>query len=565
MKEAQGFTYEIRKGAIRLTGCTLQDAKEVTVPAIIEGMSVTSLGGGLLWGKNTLSLKLPDSITSVSPSLLSGCYSLKIIEIADTGGGERFYRSLKTAIGERSVKITGGKKAFALLLGSEGRMNEALKWLRGAKLSFPEECVREYFKRRAVFVLERAAADDDVAALIAAESLKPLTAAQTDRLIEAAKRADAGEAHAHLLGYKEAHFGFADVFSALSREFDADPFSPAQIKKRFGIRISGEACAVSGYLGGERDIFIPERMGRRPITSLCAHAFSAKKRQGARPVYSQLERIELNGVSSLGEACFEGCAALESVNAPNVTAIPERCFADCGRLNAFDFSEIEYIGAHAFENCVSLQAADLSAVSDIGEWAFYGCGGLNELIVPHKTVTLPELCFARCAALERLSLPEGLITTGKRSFFECTALKDISFAGSVRRIDWQSFSGCSGISRLEIPGTVKEIGNLAFYYCIALTELILHEGIEAIEWGAFSNCQTLERVSLPHSIRRIDSYAFSECYALREIHIPPEITQIEPMVFSDCRLVRIYGRRDSYAREYAWIYGIPFIEDKDML
>ncbi len=562
MREKSGCKYEIHKGMVTLKSCPVNTSGEAVVPPEIVGLPVAHLGSGLLWGTGAVSLTLPDSIASVSPSLLSGCYSLRKLRITENGGGERFYRSLKTAIGERTIAITGGQRTFSLLLTPEDKIICTIKWLKGIDTPFPMQCMEQYYNHRTVYVLEYAAAQDDAAALSAAQGIKPFTLKQTDRLIDAAKDANAGEALAMLLDYKEKHFGFSDVFSALSREFTADPFSPAQIKKRFSIKVQGETCAVSGYLGGDRDIFIPERMGKRPITSLCARAFSPKKGKGARPIYDELKSVELGGVDEIGAGCFSGCSSLEAVSAPNVKSIPESCFLGCSSLRSFDFSQIDSIGAHAFENCTSLKSACLSNVTEMGEWAFYGCSDLSDIALPTES-TLPELCFARCSGLKNIHFPDGIISTGKRSFFECTALEDISFAPGVRRIDWQSFSGCSGIKRLVIPGSVKEIGNLSFYYCVALTDLTLSEGIESIEWGAFSNCQTLESVRLPRSIRHIESYAFSECYALKEIHIPPEITQIDPMVFSDCRLVRIYGKRDSYAREYAWIYGIPFLEEKE--
>ncbi len=564
MKQKNGFLYETH-GGVRLIAYTNEEASQVEIPEFIDGKKVSHLGKNLFHGCRVSSISIPDTIAYVSPFFLYGCYSLKELVIVERGGSERFYRTLKTAIGEKSLQISGEESTFRLLLRPEEKARAVLNYLLGKQVKFPQKAVEHYFNRRSTYVLELAVDEDSVAALSRADELHKLTRKNIDILILRAQLSHSSEALAYLLAYKESHFGFSDVFAQLNNELLKDPFSPGEMKKRFSVKVQGDTALISGYSGEQTDIFIPERIGNRPITKIGAYAFSPHKKHGYKPIYEKLEKVELNCVQTLGSGAFCGCSSMKEVVANEVCAIPEHCFSGCSSLEKFDFSKITDIGDHAFENCTSLKSAILpEKLEHLGEWAFYGCSSLEELILSKSIPVLPELCFARCSSLKEASLPIGITMAGKRCFYECTGITHIDFSSTVKRIEWEAFSGCSGIQSLFIPGTVREIGNLAFYYCTGITELLLAEGIESLEWGAFSNCQSLEVVHLPKSIKKIDSHVFKECYHLKEIHIPPEITNIHAVVFDDCRYVRIFGKKDSFAQEYAWIYGIPFIEEKTM-
>ncbi len=565
MKTANGFTYKIQKGSVKLTSYTDRSSKYIEIPSHIDGRKVSVLCKNLFQGCNAAQISIPDTIDYVNPSMLYGCYSVREITIREHCGKARFYRTLKTAVGHRTIKLTGEKNTFSLLLKSEARIRFALMWLMGMDIPYPQSCAEDYFFKRSIYILELAAEEDNIPALLKAEELGRVTSANIDRLINKAQTANSSEALAHLMSYKQMNFGFSDIFGDLSKELVRDPFSVGEIKKSFSVKTDDDSCTITGYLGDATDIFIPLRMGKKPITAISEQAFSPTKKRSSRPVYSKLEKIDLNGVTDIGEGAFNGCSELRTAITRSVENIPDKCFTDCSKLCDFNFTGIKSIGAHAFKNCVSLSSIHLpDGLTHIGEWAFFGCSGAKELIFPPSLTTLTELCFGRCCSLKELSLPDGLTAIGKRSFYDCKGVENITFSPSVRTIAWEAFSGCSGISRLHIPGTVKNIGNSAFYYCTGITELILNEGIENIEWGAFNNCQRLTVINLPQSIKKIDSYAFNDCYEIREIHIPPTITDIQPNIFNNCRFVRIYGKKDSYAQEYAWIYGIPFIADNNM-
>ena len=86
-----------------------------------------------------------------------------------------------------------------------------------------------------------------------------------------------------------------------------------------------------------------------------------------------LERIDLNGVSSIGKVAFGGCYALKEIYIPeNVTEIPEAAFAGCMALESVYLpSGLKSIGEAAFEGCYSLREIAIPAsVTYIHEDAF---------------------------------------------------------------------------------------------------------------------------------------------------------------------------------------------------
>ena len=67
---------------------------------------------------------------------------------------------------------------------------------------------------------------------------------------------------------------------------------------------------------------------------------------------TRLASVELRNVKSIGEKCFEWCAALQTVTwTASLTDIGVRAFGDCGNLaSVSEFTAMQTIAADAFEN-----------------------------------------------------------------------------------------------------------------------------------------------------------------------------------------------------------------------
>ena len=77
--------YEIKDGTVTITGCDKKASGTLTIPATIEGKTVTSIGHQALNSCTSLtSVTIPDSVTSIESEAFGRCTSLTSITIPDS-------------------------------------------------------------------------------------------------------------------------------------------------------------------------------------------------------------------------------------------------------------------------------------------------------------------------------------------------------------------------------------------------------------------------------------------------------------------------------------------------
>ena len=118
MPVKSNLKYEIKGNAVTITGCDKKASGALTIPAMIEGKSVTNIGEKAFIGCSSLTnITIPDSVTSIGWGAFAGCTSLASITIPDSvpsiGDGAFFgCRSLRIiTIGNGVTSI--GTNAFA--------------------------------------------------------------------------------------------------------------------------------------------------------------------------------------------------------------------------------------------------------------------------------------------------------------------------------------------------------------------------------------------------------------------------------------------------------------------
>lgn len=144
-------------------------------------------------------------------------------------------------------------------------------------------------------------------------------------------------------------------------------------------------------------------------------------------------------------------------------------------------------------------------VKEIAMCAFQG-SNISSVTVPSGVTEIAYGAFLNCKNLAEVVLPDTVAFIGPMAFMSCTSLKEVELPTSLECIEWDAFSQ-SGIEKAHIPASVYYIGSEA--YCdTPLSDLTFEEGIEAIEFGAFAYTSHLKSVTLPDSLVYLGGSAF---------------------------------------------------------
>ena len=331
----------------------------------------------------------------------------------------------------------------------------------------------------------------------------------------------------------------------------------------------------------------------------------------ADEVISKAEILEsVNGypVTSVAPKAFSGCHRLWSVTVPEtVTSIGDYAFSNCKALVRVILPEsVDEIGEYAFKDCITLSHIDLpTGLVDISQGLFENCQMLWKIVIPSGVKTIGDGAFYKCLSLKEFTLPKGLADIGEGAFGHCESMKNVTIPAGISIIRDNTFNGCVDLKKVSLPdglisigcgafykcdslreikfpATLESIDSLAFAYCDDLKALVIPAEVEAVGYGAFFRCKQLQEVSIQPGVTQLDACCFSQCKSLKKVEIPESVEAIGENAFtlgdsasidddgeillkkpwSNPKNLKLYGRPNSAAEEYAAQYGIPFVVQK---
>ena len=178
------------------------------------------------------------------------------------------------------------------------------------------------------------------------------------------------------------------------------------------------------------------------------------------------------------------------------------------------------IGNNAFAGCAEMESVEIPpTVTTIGDYAFMGCEGLKEIKIPPTVTHIGTQAFSGCTRLERITIPPSVRFLGPEAFLICTALQNVTFHknSSLRFVGEQAFAGCTRLEAFEFPDTVTSIREKTFLGCHSLKNVTIPGSVRYIGEEAFSRCRSLEELTMPYSVRFVDKGALTNCPKLRTV------------------------------------------------
>jgi len=119
----------------------------------------------------------------------------------------------------------------------------------------------------------------------------------------------------------------------------------------FSFVIEDNKCTVTGYLGSDTAIVVPDYIEGTPVVAIAENAFTNNT--------SMTAIVLPESITAVGASAFKGCTALATMTLPGGMTVVEES---------------------TFEGCTSLTSVTLpNGITTIGKRAFYGCTSLSEM------------------------------------------------------------------------------------------------------------------------------------------------------------------------------------------
>lgn len=389
--DAADFTYEIIDDAIRLMTYH-GDREKLVIPDVIDGKPVRALGDRLLADQNTLvALFIPDSVTYIGESLVSGCRSLQVLRLPQLG----------------ATRDTDGYLSY--FFGGASAQEGAFRVPSSLDTVILSDCVKEipafaFFRcsRLRMVILPESVTHIGKFAFSGCTQLHfaPLPASLTD------------------LGA----YAFENCTSLLHAQLP-DKLQSVGVGALAGCSSLRELTLP--FLGGTPNDTESEHLGY--LFGATAYTWNATS------VPESLLSVTLRS-GDVPDYAFYDCRHLA------VITLPE----DCTR-----------VGTRAFWGCAALQEITLpDSVNDVGALAFAHCTTLCRVTLSNTLQSLGMQAFLNCTNLTRITLPDTLTSLANATFSGCANLTTLALGSGLREVGTAAFHGCNALCSLT-PSTVS--------------------------------------------------------------------------------------------------------------
>jgi autotransporter-associated beta strand protein len=253
--------------------------------------------------------------------------------------------------------------------------------------------------------------------------------------------------------------------------------------------------------------------------------------------------------------------------------------------HSFDYSDITsvtipagvtIIGVSAFAYCDNLTTATIPAgVTSIGASAFAYCGNLATVTIPAGVTSIGDMAFAYCDKLTQITLPSSLTILENRAFLQCATLRGVYFLGKAPTLGGgEVFSGYNIMSICHLAGATgwpvvpaKFGGQPTAYWSQSVPDIFYTITGNMITIKGYSG--TGAALDIPaaidgNAVTGIGDNAFIGSGGLMSVSIPASVTSIGNTLFTDCAKLTTISV-DASSPSYSSLDGVLFNKLKTML
>lgn len=172
------------------------------------------------------------------------------------------------------------------------------------------------------------------------------------------------------------------------------------------------------------------------------------------------------GVISIAENAFSGCASLNKITIPrSLKKVSRNAFYNCKALTSvlYEGDIIGWLGIH-WDSWIE-SSHRLFFKEDISYRL------VSEVVIPKTVSEIPALCFYYCKGLKSVVFHEGITSIGDSAFNKSDLAGDINLPPNLKRIGNYAFLSCKELVSVIIPDSVESIGNGCFAYCDRLKSI----------------------------------------------------------------------------------------------
>jgi len=429
------FAYDTQNGVVTITGY-VGSGGSVTIPASINGLPVTSIGGNAFFSQtNVTALIVPDSVTNIGAVAFLGCRNLSHVAL---GHGV-------SSIGDYAFCATD---------------------LTG--VAIPESVQSIGIEAFQCFSLTA----------ISVDPANPFYSSSNGVLFD--------KAQTTLVEYPSGLIGGCTIPDGVT-SIGADAFAACTNLTSVTIGNSVTNIGEDAFAGTAlASVTIPSS-----VVTIGAEAYRFA---------TLLTNVTFGaGVASIGEGAFE-YTALSSVTIPDsVFNIGDLAFYGCAPLAGVVIGNgVTNIGDQALSQCPALAVITVgqgnSAYSSLGGVLF----DKNQkrllqhpldqtrtnYVIPAGVTNIAIEAFEKDTNLTGVTIPDSVISIDDDAFAN-TALESVTIPDSVTQIGEFAFSGCSNLVSAMIGDSVTNIGEGAFYDCYGLTSVFFAGDAPAADSSTF--------------------------------------------------------------------------------